>query len=88
MSEDVQDAQVKARQEIGERGVGFEDVDVRVDRLDGREPGRRRGTLRLRPGEKRDAGRETRGDADGEESDGERTPNKCGRHDLQCSVVR
>ena len=33
--EDVQHAQVQARQEIGKCGVSFERVDVRVDRLDG-----------------------------------------------------
>ena len=37
--EDVQDAQVQARQEIGECGVGLERVDVRVDRLDGGDAG-------------------------------------------------
>ena len=49
--EDVQDAQVQARQEIGECRVGFERVHVRVDRLDGGEPGRGCRMPRLRPGE-------------------------------------
>jgi hypothetical protein len=67
--EDVQDAQVQGRQEIGECGIGFERMHVRIDRLDGGQPGRRCGTSRLRADGWSDTSAEPCGGSDGEEND-------------------